>query len=328
MPARLTRSLFRSAVLAALVFLVCLPLAAQTAEPKPISPSPAANSRIAPVSESRVNREETSDLPLTSGDLIDVRVYGEPDLSGSYRVSDNGGITMPLIGDLELSGLTLEEAQKQMAQRFRDGGFMRDPQITLFLKESAAGMISILGEVIKPGRYSLPGSPRLFDALSAAEGVTSRAGREITILHRNELQQVLELSSDTSNEARENIALQPGDTLIVSRAGIVYVSGDVKMPGGYVMDGNQNLTVLQAIALAQGLNPTASLGKARIIRRRNNKLEDIPVPLKQITAASAPDISLENEDVLFIPNSTSKSAARRSLESIVQVATGMAIYRR
>lgn len=327
MRARLTQSFFRGAV-ALLTFLVSLPLAAQTAESKPISPSPAVNSRIAPISEDRQGRASTSNLPLASGDLIEVRVYGEPDLSGSYRIGDTGAITMPLIGELALAGLTLEEAQQRMAQRFRDGGFLRDPQITLFLKESAAGMISILGEVTKPGRYSLPGSPRLFDALSAAEGATSRAGRQITVLHRNESRQVIELPSETSNEARENIALQPGDTLIVSRAGIVYVSGDVKMPGGYVMDGNQNLTVLQAIALAQGLNPTASLGKARIIRRRNNKLEDIPVPLKQITAASAPDISLENEDVLFIPNSTSKSAARRSLESIVQVATGMAIYRR
>jgi polysaccharide export outer membrane protein len=115
---------------------------------------------------------------------------------------------------------------------------------------------------------------------------------------------------------------------MVSTAGIVYVSGDVKLPGGFVMQPNEALTVLQAIALAQGLNPTASVNNTRIIRRTSGKLEQIPVELKQIMEAKSPDIQLENEDVLFVPNSASRSAARRSLESIVQVATGLAIYRR
>jgi polysaccharide export outer membrane protein len=136
------------------------------------------------------------------------------------------------------------------------------------------------------------------------------------------------LSGDPAQAARENVELLPGDTVLVSKAGIVYVSGDVKTPGGYLLDNNENLTVLQAIALAQGLNPTAASRNARIIRRSSGKLEQIPVELKQIMEAKAPDVTLQNEDVLFIPNSASKSAARRSLESIVEVATGMAIYRR
>jgi polysaccharide export outer membrane protein len=115
---------------------------------------------------------------------------------------------------------------------------------------------------------------------------------------------------------------------VVSRAGIVYVSGDVHTPGGFAMDQNENLTVLQAIALAQGLNPTASLDSARLIRREAGALKEIPVQLKQMMEAKAPDMALKDQDVLFVPNSTSKSAARKTLESIVQVATGLAIYRR
>jgi len=94
------------------------------------------------------------------------------------------------------------------------------------------------------------------------------------------------------------------------------------------MDNNENLTVLQAIAVAQGLNPTAALRNARIIRKQSGKLEQILRELKQMMQAKAPDVALENEDILFVPNSTTKTAARRSLESIVQVATGLAIYRR
>lgn len=98
------------------------------------------------------------------------------------------------------------------------------------------------------------------------------------------------------------------------------------MPGGYRMDNNENLTVLQAIPLAQGLNSTAALREARIIRKNSGKLEQIPLELKQIMKAKVPDVGLENEDILFVPNSTTKTGARRSLESMVQVATGLAIY--
>ena len=96
---------------------------------------------------------------------------------------------------------------------------------------------------------------------------------------------------------------------MVSRAGIVYVAGDVKTPGGYVMNNDENLTVLQALALAQGVNPTASTKNVRIIRRNAGQLHEIPVELKKILAAKAPDLRLEDEDVLFVPNSASKSAA-------------------
>ena len=137
-----------------------------------------------------------------------------------------------------------------------------------------------------------------------------------------------QLPTDFTQIVQQNVFLKPGDTVMVSSAGIIYVSGDVKTPGGYVMNSDENLTVLQALALAQGLNPTASTKNVRIIRRNAGELKQIPVELKQIMAAKAPDIRLESEDVLFVPNSASKSAARRSLESIVQVATGMAIYRR
>jgi polysaccharide biosynthesis/export protein len=207
---------------------------------------------------------------------------------------------------------------------------LRNPQVNILIKEFATQGISVLGEVIKPGIYPLLGSRRLFDALSMAGGTTIRAGNTAVITHRDQpsTPEVLTLARDPKEAARQNIELQPGDTVMVVKSGIVYVSGDVKIPGGYAIESNESLTVLQAIALAQGLNPTASMKSVRIIRKNSGSLQEIPVELKQIMQAKAPDVALQNDDVLFIPNSASKSAARRSLESIVQVATGLAIYRR
>jgi len=271
-----------------------------------------------------------SELRIGPGDLLEIKVYGAPDLSGILRVSSTGEITFPLLGAVKVASLTPEDAQKTIEQRLVSGRLVRDPHVNVLVKEFASQGISVIGEVAHPGIYPLLGSPRLFDALSAAGGTTNRAGRMVYIIHREHPSsgQAIFLSTDFTQIVQQNVFLKPGDTVMVSRAGIIYVSGDVKTPGGYVMNSDENLTVLQALALAQGLNPTASTKNVRIIRRNAGELKQIPVELKQIMAAKAPDIRLESEDVLFVPNSASKSAARRSLESIVQVATGMAIYRR
>ena len=283
-------------------------------------------------SESSLPHAGVTELRLGPGDLLEIKVFGQSELSDTLRVGNNGEITMPLAGAMKVAGETVEEAQKQIEQRLLSGGFLRDPHVNILVKEFASQGISVLGEVARPGIYPLVGPRMLFDAIAAAGGTTNRAGRTVVITHRNpqisgEATTVI-LSKDPKETVKQNLQLQPGDTVMVSKAGIVYVSGDVKNPGGFLLDSNENLTVLQAIALAQGLNPTAASGNVRIIRRDSGKLEDIPVGLKQIMEAKSPDIPLENEDVLFVPNSASKSAARKSLESIVQVATGLAIYRR
>ena len=289
-----------------------------------------ANSDTKSVANDAASGGSSSELRLGAGDLLELKVFNAPELSGILRVSGAGEITVPLVGPTKVAGLTAEQAQKDIEQRLVSGGFLRDPHVNILVKEFASQGISVLGEVARPGIYPLLGSPRLFDALSAAGGTTNRAGKIVHVIHREHPSagNAILLSQDPKRALAQNVFLHPGDTVMVSRAGIVYVSGDVKTPGGYVMNNDDSLTVLQALALAQGVNPTASTKNVRIIRRKDGKLQEIPVQLKQILAAKAPDIALENDDVLFVPNSASKSAARRSMESIVQVATGLAIYRR
>ncbi|PYX95891.1 MAG: polysaccharide export protein [Acidobacteria bacterium] len=318
------------AILASFPVIQSLLLAQNSAQISADSYAKSSGKRVDRVADDAVSKPSTSDPRIGPGDLLELKVFAAPELSGTLRVSGAGDITVPLIGAAKVAGLTAEQAQKDLEQRLLSGGFMRDPHVNILVKEFATQGISVLGEVAHPGIYPLLGSPRLFDALSAAGGTTNRAGKTIYISHRERPSagNAVLLSQDPKQALAQNLFLQPGDTVMVSRAGIVYVSGDVKTPGGYVMNNDENLTVLQAIALAQGVNPTASTKNVRIIRRKDGKLQEIPVELKQIMAAKAPDIALENEDVLFVPNSASKSAVRRSMESIVQVATGLAIYRR
>jgi polysaccharide biosynthesis/export protein len=185
-----------------------------------------------------------------------------------------------------------------------------------------------LGEVLKPSVYPLLGPRTLFDVLSLAGGTTPKAGQVITISHRDhprELRTVF-LSNDPAKSAEANVEIFPGDTIVVSKAGIVYVVGEVRKPSGVVMENGTQMTVLQAIAMAEGTNPTASLNNAKLIRKTPNGPQETPLQLKKILAAESPDIHLQADDIIFVPNSSAKSAGKRGLEAVIQMATGLAIY--
>jgi polysaccharide export outer membrane protein len=165
--------------------------------------------------------------------------------------------------------------------------------------------------------------------ISLAGGMSAKAGQIITITHRDHPQtpnNVL-LTNNTAQSIQSNIDIYPGDTVVVSKAGIVYVVGDVHRPSGVMMENGTQMTVLQAIAMAEGTNPTAALGSAKIIRKSAKGPTELPLDLKKILTAKAPDITLQAEDIIFVPGSAAKGAAKRGMEAIIQVATGLAVYR-
>ncbi|HLW51637.1 MAG TPA: polysaccharide biosynthesis/export family protein [Candidatus Angelobacter sp.] len=268
-----------------------------------------------------------SDLRIGVGDLLEVAVFGAPDFDKQVRVSSSGEVTLPLVGAVRLAGATTAEAEKLLEKKLLDGGFFNDPHVSVFEKEYQTQGVSVLGEVQKPGIYPMLGSHKLFDVISAAGGTTPKAGNQVTIAHRDRSQpsQNLTLAGNGSDSTRNNPDILPGDTVVIQKAGVVYVVGDVHMPGGFVMD-KPELTVLQALAMAQGANPTAKLDAARLIRRNGNERQEVPIALKKILSSKAPDINLQADDILFVPNSAAKSVMRRGLEAIVQAATGVAIY--
>lgn len=316
----------------ALLLLVLGLLAALCAAQE--SPSPTGQAATAkPVTDTSPTPDQqpaTSGIRLGNGDLISISVYGVPELSQDLRINDEGNVSMALIGSVHVAGLTPEAAQNSIEEKFRSGGFLNNPHVTLLIKEMATQGISVMGEVARPGIYPLMGPRRLYDVIAAAGGLSQRAGQLVTITHRDHPEQPVNIrfSSDPARTPENNVQIMPGDTVVVSKAGLVYVVGDVFQPGGFVMENNENVSVLQAVALAHGPNHTAALSRAKIIRKGSNGLTEIPIPLDKILSAKSPDLPLKAEDIVFVPNSAAKSATRRGLESIVQVATGLAIYRR
>jgi len=268
-------------------------------------------------------------LLVGAGDLLEVSLYGMPDFKTDVRVNSGGEISLPMLGAVAVSGLSVEQAQLLIEHRLSEKGLFNDPHVTVFEKEYATQGISVLGEVQKPGIYPLLGSRKLYDVISTAGGTTPKAGRYVLITRRNDPQHPVRvpLVTGTPESMENNVTVEPGDTIVVSKAGVVYVVGAVHQPGGFIMENGNDITVLKAIALAQGTNPNAALNSAKLIRKTPEGPKDVPLELKKILAAKALDLQLQPDDVVFVPDSAGKSAAKRGAEAVLQMATGMAIWR-
>lgn len=269
---------------------------------------------------------DSSRIKLGPGDLVEMNVYGVPELSTKARVSGGGDLYLPLVNYVHVGELSLEEVQKLVEKRLADGGFVRNPHVTIFIDEYASQAVTLLGEVARPGLYPIVGDRRLFDIVSAAGGFTDKAGKTITITHRMHAAPPvsLRLARHLEQGTADNVEVLPGDTIVVARAGIVYVVGDVARPSGFLME-SDSMTVLQAIAMAGGTNKTAQLNGARIIRKSAQGMQETGLPLKKILQAKAADLPLQADDILFVPSSARKAAMFRSADAVLQAATALTI---
>jgi len=278
----------------------------------------------APVPKTGEAQPDTA-LRIGSGDLIETNVYNVPDLNTKARVGSNGDIYLPLVDYVHVAGLTPEEAAGVIEKRYADGGFLKDPHVTLLVDEYESQGVSILGEVVKPGVYPALGGQRLLDLISAAGGYSDKAGHSITITHRATPDKPVTVPfSRNATDGDNNVDVWPGDMIIVHRADIVYVVGEVGRPSGFLMD-TENLTVLKALALAGGTTHTAKLNGARIIRHGPNGLTEMPIELKKMLEAKAQDIPMQADDILFVPSSAVKALGGRSLDVGAQLATAASI---
>jgi len=287
-----------------------------------------------PVGNSTTAAGETSSpllahaLQISAGDLLDLNVFDTPELSSKLRVDEHGAVTLPVAGTLPVRGLTAGQAEQAIEARLRNTDVLKDPHVSVTVLEYATQGVTVLGEVKSPGVYPLLGAHGLLDLISAAGGMTSSAGKAVTVTHRADPDHpvIVRIDSKPGSTVAFNVDVRPGDTIMVSHAGIVYVLGDVGRPGGFLIENNDRLTVLQALALAQGTNRTASLNHAKLIRKTDAGREELPVPLKKLLASKVPDPMLSDGDILFVPGSTAKNALR-DLEAILPSAAGAAIYR-
>jgi polysaccharide export outer membrane protein len=266
-------------------------------------------------------------LRIGGGDVLQVTVFGAADYVHEVRVADDGTVTLPLVGQVHVAGLTPRDLAADLQVRFSQGGYFNNPQVGVFVREYATQGVSVLGEVQRPGVYPLFGARTLFDVLSAAQGTTQNAGDMVYITHRGQPQEpeIVKLRYDAKGAAQSNVPVLPGDTIIVQKAGMVYVVGNVQKPTGIVM-ADSDLTVLKAIALAQGIAPNAALDKARLVRKTSDGQTAIPLKLKQMLAAKVPDMPVQPDDVIFVPNSIAASGFKRGLELALQTTSGIVIY--
>jgi polysaccharide biosynthesis/export protein len=261
------------------------------------------------------------------GDELDISVFGLPDLSEHARVGDSGDVSLPLIGNLHLAGLSSGEAQALIERRLVEGHFVNNPHVSVYVREYTTEGISLMGEVNRPGVYSALGAHRLLDLIETAGGLTSKAGRTVTIVHRDDPEHpiTLTLSNNATETAENNIELVPGDTIVVSKAGIVYVVGEVNRPGGFVMEYNK-ITASQVLAMAAGPTPMAWLNGSRVIRHIPGGLQDTPLPLKKLLEAKTPDIQLQPDDILWVPSSKTKAITSTLITTMIGTAASLAIY--
>ena len=266
-------------------------------------------------------------LLLDVGDVLEVQVFDTPELSGKFRVDSHGNLVLPVGGAIAVKGLAPEQVQTAIEERFRQRKILRDPHVEVFVLEYATQRVTVMGEVKMPGVYPIGGKRGVLDLIAVAGGPTPAASKTALLTHQNAPGQAIPVDLSSASENLPQPQVEPGDRIVVTRAGIVYVVGDVGRPGGYLMESKNNLSVLQALALAQGLNKTAKLD-AKLIRNTPAGRTETDLPLKKIFANQAADPELQNDDILYVPVSGAKQWTEKGLTSVMQMAVGVVIYGR
>ncbi|MFB3923198.1 MAG: polysaccharide biosynthesis/export family protein [Terriglobia bacterium] len=294
------------------------------------------------------NKKQISNYTIGPEDVLDVDVFNVPELHKTVRVSNDGTIALALLGHVKAAGLTTEQLRNELENKYGET-YLQNPQISVFVSEFHAQPVSVIGAVEKPGLYQLTGPRTLIEVLSMAGGLAKRtsglAGKYVYVTRKGgfgdlPMSEGMQLVAPDrleiiisrllySRENALNIQIQPRDTISVTKADVVYVVGDVRKPGGFVMEDRENITVLQALAMAEGALSTAAKNRARIIRKGpDGERSEIPVDLDKVLSGKSSDEVLMANDILFVPNSAAKTALKRGAETTIGTISGILIYRR
>ena len=267
-------------------------------------------------------------LRIGPGDLVNVHVYDTPEMDATVRVSEQGDVHLALIGDVHLAALTPQEAAREIERVLIDRKLMKYPSAVVNVTSYETENVSVTGEVNKPGAFQVTAARSVIDIISLSGGLTSLADRHILVRRKGTRDAVpFFFSNDPVEALRNDVTVEPGDTVIVPRVGMVYVLGDVGRPGGFPIDQpDSRMTVLKAIALAGATNHSASPAKARLVRKTPDGYQDIALQVSDIQKGKAPDVQLLPNDVLYIPFSYLKNAVALGSSAILSSATTAAIY--
>ncbi|HKW88710.1 MAG TPA: polysaccharide biosynthesis/export family protein [Candidatus Acidoferrales bacterium] len=295
---------------------------------------------------------QLAENPVGAGDVLHIDVFDVPDLSRDVRVSDSGMISLPLLPDhVAVSGCSTFQLEQELERLLQENGLVMHPQVSVMVKEQNSEPISVVGAVGHPMVYHEFRPTNLLEVLAEAGGITDDAG-DTVIITRESPQQATCGKSDPSDPADPpsdpqtitvhlsdllqtgdpafNVPVLGGDVITVPRAGIVYIAGAVAQPGGYPLhDPGEVINTMKAIALAHGLGSTAKANDAVILRKDSatGQTKEINVKLKKIMNRKAPDVPLYANDILFVPDSTTKRILGHAAAAALSITTGLAILK-
>jgi polysaccharide export outer membrane protein len=306
------------------------------------------NQRIAQLAQASLVKQ--GEYLIGSGDLLGIEVFDVPELSRDVRVNETGYISLPLMpAKVRAAGLTPYQLQDKLAELLQTNGLVSTPEVTVSLKEQHSQPITVIGAVRTPQVMQALRKTTLLQALSQAGGIADDAGSTVIVtrpvpdpseaadpaeppdasaptapqMFTINLADVLE-----SGDARFNIPLQGGDVVSVPRAGIIYVVGAVQKPGGILLQNDlDHMTMLKMISLAGGTTNTAKVKNTVILRKNpeTGKRDQVPVDLGKVLKLKTPDVQLEANDILFVPDSNGLKALHRAGDTALALTTGVGI---
>ena len=271
--------------------------------------STAVNRPVTPTTDPAILFPANREIHLGAGDLLAVHLYGSLDYAPVARVSVDGSIQIPLIGTVQVAGLSLHEAERQIAQRLVAAGMYRNPQVTIQITESPNQNATVTGEL--HGVVPVIGQRRLFDVLAASGGLTPTSSHLITIQRPGVDQPiVVDLGTDPAQSEKANVPIFPRDTVVVARTGVVYVLGAFKTQGAIPLQQNSPLTLMQVAALSGGPGFEGKTADLRLIRTVGVERKVVRVDIKRVMKGKDPDPVLQTDDIVFLPSEAWKAAIK------------------
>jgi polysaccharide biosynthesis/export protein len=266
--------------------------------------------------------------PIRAGDIVEVQIFDAPEYSVSMPVSPAGQIAIPYAGLFHIEGMTSIEAAQAIAKLFEQNQILRDPRVIVTTQQFGYS-VTVMGEVRSPGIYSLAGKKRLIDMLTQAGGVTDRAGHVIEIFASGSMHNPRTVLWDPTLRENDNAELEikTGETVLVSRCGVVYVGGNVTRPGAYPLCDSNHTTLSEVIALAQGTKPSSYSQSTLLLRTAGSGTRVVQkVKLEDVLRGRKVDITMQPDDIVFIPPSILKAAGKTALTAAVGFATQAYFY--
>lgn len=274
--------------------------------------------------------DDRNTLLIAPGDVLHIQVADTPEMEEHARVTDQGMVPVVGIGEVKVAGLTPGAAATVVHDALIARHYLNHPQVSISVDSFATSQVSIIGQVKASGAYPIDTPRPILNVLALAGGLTPEANRHILIERNGDQEHPRDyyVSNNGTQAIESQVMVYPGDTVVVPRAGIVYVLGDVNRPGGYVMSNNESqLTLLQGLALAGGLSRSARQSHAHLLRKEpGGGFKDTELSVGDIQKGKDADFALLPGDVLYIPFSFARNLATTGAGTIAGSVAGASIY--